>query len=164
MDIHIRKANVKDADMLMEMWKEFTQVHDEIVIRKNSRIKPHIDLDKNAYNTFKRFIKKQIISKYALVSIAEVDGKPAGYTLSFIKKNIPVYAVERLGYIVDMYVKKEYCGLGISSKLKDEVIEWCKKEGVKYIALTVFYDNEHARKVYEKWGFFNHSIEMRKEI
>jgi GNAT superfamily N-acetyltransferase len=164
MDIVIRKANVNDIDLLMEMWEEFTKVHDEIVTKNNNKIRPHIVLSQNAYNSYKKFIKKQIISKDAFVSIAEADGKPSGYVLSFIKENIPVYAVEKLGYIVDMYVKKEYCGLGISSRLKNEVIDWCRKKGVRYISLMVFCDNEHAHDVYEKWGFFNYSIEMRKEI
>lgn len=163
-NITIRKASIKDIDMLVDMWKEFTKMHDKVVISKNCRIKPHVELKEDAPLRFRKFAIQQIKSRKGLVSIAEVNGRPAGYSLSLIKKNIQVYALDELGYIVDMYVEKKYQGLGISSKLKDEVINWFKKKKVKHISLRVYYDNEQARSIYETWGFFNHSIEMCKEI
>ena len=162
--IIIRKANIKDVELLVQMWKEFMKLHDAAVIAKNNRIKPHLKLKKDAHERFRKWTIQLIKSKKGLITIAEVDGKPAGYTLSLIKKNIPIFALDELGYISDMYVKKEYQGLGISSKLKDAAVKWFKEKKIKHISLRVYYDNEHARKVYEKWGFFNHSIEMCKEI
>jgi GNAT superfamily N-acetyltransferase len=163
-NINIRNANTADIDLLLKMWIEFTKLHDRIVIKKNPLIKPHVALKKNANDIFRIFIKKQILSKNALVTIAEVDGKPAGYVLCNIKENVPVYTIDKLGYIVDMYVAEKYQGLGISSRLKEKAIEWFKHKRIKHVSLVVFYDNDHAHQVYEKWGFFNYSVEMRKDI
>jgi GNAT superfamily N-acetyltransferase len=164
MDIIIRKANIKDIDILVKMWKEFMKLHDEAMIAKNPKIKPYVKLRKDAPELFRKFSSQQIKSEKGLVLIAEVNGKPAGYVLSLIKSNIPVYELSELGYISDMYVKKEYQGLGLSSKLKDETVKWFKEKKIKHMSLRVYYDNDHARQVYEKWGFFNHSIEMCREI
>jgi len=163
-NVIVRRANAKDIDSLVRLWKEFMKVHDADVIAKNSKLKPHLKLNKDAHLGFKKWTGQLIKSKNGLITIVEVDGKAVGYTLCLIKKNIPVFALKKLGYISDMYVKKEYQGLGISSKLKDDAIKWFKKKKIKHISLRVYYDNEHGRKVYEKWGFFNHSIEMCREI
>jgi len=162
--IIIRKANANDVESIIKMWKEFMKIHDAIVMEKNPLLKQHIRLKKDSRESFQKFIKKQIKSTDSLVSIAEIDGKPIGYALSFIKRNIPVFAMDKIGYISDMYIEKEYNGMGIGSKLKNEAVRWFKKKNIKNISLIVFHDNEHARKVYEKWGFFNYSIEMRKGI
>jgi len=162
--IIIRKANIKDVELLVQMWKEFMKLHDAIVLEKNPSLKQHVKLKKNSQTGFRRYIKEQIKSKDALVSVAEADGKPVGYALNFIKSNIPVFALDKIGYISDMYIEKGYQGQGISSKLKNEAVKWFRKKKIKHLSLIVLHDNEHARKVYEKWGFFNYSIEMRKGI
>jgi len=162
--IIIRKANNNDLNTLEKMWIRFMKVHDIAVIKKNPKLKAHTKLRRNAVLIFRKFIKTQIHSKNTLLTIAEIDGKVAGYSLTFIKKSIPVFGIEKIGYISDMYVAPEYQGLGISSKLKDEAFKWLKKKKMKYVSLVVYSDNEHAHRVYKKWGFFDQSIEMRKRI
>jgi len=162
--VTIRNANPKDVDILVEMWKEFMKLHDTIVLEKNPSLKQHIKLKKDSKESFQKYIKGQIKSKDALVLIAEVDGHPVGYAFSFIKRNIHVFAIDKIGYISDMYVNKKYQGRGIGSKFKNKTIKWFQEKKIRHISLIVLHDNEHARKVYEKWGFFNYSIEMRKGI
>lgn len=50
-------------------------------------------------------------------------------------------------------LKKEYRGLGMGSKLMEELIKFGLKENVGRFMLIVSAHNERARKLYEKYGF-----------
>ena len=116
--ISIRKASLKDVVTIVKLWKEFMKYHDEICIRENPKLKPYLIKKNNAANNFKKFVQKNIRSKNSLVSIAEVDGKPAGYSLIYIKNNIPVFELRKLGYISDLFVNKKFTGMELALNLK----------------------------------------------
>jgi GNAT superfamily N-acetyltransferase len=52
----------------------------------------------------------------------------------------------------------------MSTRLKDEMIEWFKSKNVKYTAIGFYSDNTEAHHIYKKWGFFDYKIEARKQI
>jgi len=160
----IRKAKLKDVSVIVKLWKDFMKYHDDIIIKENPEIKPHLIKKKNAVNVFKKFIQKNIRSKNAVVFIAEVNGKHAGYSLNFIKDNNPIFKLEKIGHVSDLFVKKEFRGMKISSKFKNEAKKWFKKKGIKHMEIVVYKDNKYAHSIYERWGFFDHKIEMRKNI
>jgi ribosomal protein S18 acetylase RimI-like enzyme len=107
---------------------------------------------------------RMIRSKNGLVLIVEVDKKIAGYLIIMIKNNVPIFKLEKLGEITDLYIKEEFGGKGISSKLRDEILKWCKKKNISTITLDVLPENIHAIRIYEKWGFNEFLIEMRMRI
>lgn len=160
----IRKAILKDAPAVMELWKEFMKYHDELIIKKDKRFIPQFVKKKESPELFRKFVEKNIRSKNGEIYVVEVDDKLVGYSLIYIKDNIPVFEIEKLGCISDLYVKKEYRMKGISSKLKDETIKWFKKKGIKDLCLTIYPLNEHAYSIYKKWGFFDFHLEMRKRL
>ena len=157
----IRKAKLVDVAEIVKMWKEFINYHDHLLTGDN---KHFFTRKKNAPDIFKKFIQKNIRSKNAMVYIAEINGKIAGYSLAIIRKNIPIHKIKKAGEIVDLFVKKEFRGLGISSKFKDEIIKWFKKKGIEEISLKVYPNNKPAYPIYKKWGFIDYQIEMRKKI
>jgi len=160
----IRKANLKDVTKIVDLWKKFIKYPDEIIIKNNKKVRPYFVKKKNAVTLFRKYIQKNILSKDAIIHIAEVDGKPVGYSLSFIKNTIPIFKMKKIGYISDLFVKKEFRGMGISTKLKDEAIKWFKKKGMKHASIMVYTDNKFAHSIYKKWGFFDFHLEMRKKI
>lgn len=157
----IRKAAIKDIPIIVKLANEFLREHNAKIIKKNPKFKPYLKLKKESDTIFIKFLKKNI--KSGLVLIAFVNGKPAGYCLGYIKKNIPIYQLEKLGYISDLYVKKKFRGTKIASKFKDEAIKWIRKKGIKHASLAVFCGNRF-KSIYKKWGFFDYHIEMRKRI
>lgn len=153
----VRKASFKDVKIIVNLWKEFMKYHDELVVKENPKLKPYLIKKKNAAKIFKKFIEKNVKARTAAVFLAEMDGKPAGYSLIYIKKSIPVFKLEKIGSISDLFVKKEFRGKGISSKLKDEVVNWFRKKGIKHISLAVYNGNKHAHSIYEKWDLLIHT-------
>ncbi len=159
-----KRPCLKDADTIVELWKDFTKQHDTNIVKHNSKMKPYTLKKSNASKLFGKFLKTNLKSKNAIIHIAEVDGKPAGYNLCFIKDNIPVFKLEKTGHISDLFVKKEFRGRGISSMFKDKAMKWFKKKGLKYALIGVNSLNEHARSIYKKWGFVEYHLELRRKI
>jgi ribosomal protein S18 acetylase RimI-like enzyme len=63
-----------------------------------------------------------------------------------------------------MYVLPEFRRLGIASTLMDRVFEYVKSKGVSHVRLNVIASNTPAYNLYEKMGFVDYSITMRKQL
>ncbi|MFC1768559.1 GNAT family N-acetyltransferase [Nanoarchaeota archaeon] len=160
----IRKAKLNDMGAILELWDQFIMDHDKIVFREKPSFRPYLKIKKNGRSIVEEFYKKHIRSKNGQVFIAEDKGKPIGYCLVYIDNNIPVFELEKLGYISDMFLLKEYRRKGISSLFFKESKKWCKKKGLKYMSINVNSVNSVARKVYRSWGFEDQRIEMRMRV
>lgn len=90
-------------------------------------------------------------SSYAL-RIGEVDGEPVGYVkLGPLK--IPV-ETDRPAILLDQfYILKSYHGVGIAHGLMDWALEEAARRGVEELYLTVYVDNQRARRFYDRYGF-----------
>ena len=162
--IKIRKAKMRDVERVVEMWKEFRKEHDRKRIEENPKLRKHIKKKKGAEKIFKKWITKNIKSKNSIVWIGEADGEIAGYSLNYIKENIPVFEIGKLGYFGDLFVRKKFRNKNISSKFKNKTIEWLEKRGIKNFAIRVHAGNKKAHKIYKKWGFIDYQMEMRKSV
>ena len=164
MTVTIRKAKLSDLDELVNLWNEFIITSNAILVRKNPELKPYLALKKDFLKLIKKWLVKTIRSRNSLVTLVEDKNRIVGVCVTKINKNNPIMRLEKLGYINDIYVKKEYRGTGISSKFKNEALTWLKNKGIKHISLSVDFSNEHARKVYKNWGFIDYSIDKRRKI
>ncbi len=162
--VEIRKARLKDIPEIMKMWKVFMQEHDMMVTSKNPSLKPYHAMRSEAAANFEKYAKRCIHSKSAVIFLAEKDDEIIGYCLCIIKKNIPVFKIEKLGHIGDLYVKKEHRKLGISSMFRKEALSWFKTKGIKHASIMVSPENTKAHRIYKKWGFTDFHIEMRKKL
>jgi ribosomal protein S18 acetylase RimI-like enzyme len=50
-------------------------------------------------------------------------------------------------------IRDDFQGMGLGSKLMDNLIKLAQREGLKKIRLTVLADNYRAIRLYEKYGF-----------
>ena len=162
--IKIRKARLNDVVTILTLWPEFVKTQNEIV---EKHCPQHLDgfcLKKNSDEIFRDSVRKMIHSKNGLVLLSEVDEKPVGFSISIIKKNPPIFQLEKFGYIVAIFVREKFRELGISSKLKDESFKWLRRKGIEKVSLNVLPNNSQAIEVYEKWGFSTFKSEMRMDL
>ena len=54
--------------------------------------------------------------------------------------------------LVSLYIKPNYQGKGIGTRLKNILENWAKNNGAKKYIIGVLKNNNHARKIYESWG------------
>jgi hypothetical protein len=161
--ITIRKAEVKDVNAIFGLWKNFVKEHDLMILKKSPEMKPLLTLKKNKAEMYKKEVKKSIASKNRIIFIAEKGKKPAGYIeLCIDKRGYGV--IGYMGVIYDIFVKKEFRKLGVSSRLKQEAVKWFKSKKLRYMGLNVHIYNKQAYSVYKRWGFSDTDRRMIKKI
>lgn len=145
----IRIARKSDVINLVLIFKQYNTFLDKLTSKKR------ILFNKPKYNqdeVIEKSIEKRISSKKQKILVAEENGKIIGSISGWINTHEVLgkkYKIGTLGYLI---VDKEFQKKGISSKLKDELFNWFKKEDCKFITLEVN-SNNPAKKIYEKWNF-----------
>ena len=84
--------------------------------------------------------------------VAEADGQVVGY----VKLGPPALPVEAKGSSVELrqlYLLKQWHGQGAAKALMDWAIDEARTRGGTQLYLTVYTDNERARRLYERYGF-----------
>lgn len=159
----VRKASLEDVPAISAMWQEFMAEHDATVLEENKGLAPYVAKREEAAENYTEFLRKQIGGEGAAL-VAKEGGETAGYTLLLIKDEIPIFKIKKVGWISDLFVKKQFRGKGISTALMDKAIEWFKEKGVQHVSVPLYCDNKAAHSVYKKKGFLDYKLEMRKEI
>ena len=153
----IRKARLADVPDTVKLWKEMLGYH-----KRFKGVQPFVRMRPDKLGIMGKYIRRSIRSRYSLVLVAEERGKPVGYMIAHIKKNIPLYTDNKLGVINDLYVRKSHRGKGISSAFKKEAFSWFRKNKIKQAEIGIWWGNENTRKIYKKWGFRGFTLVMRK--
>ena len=160
--IIIREAKMSDVKSLIPLAKELMDHNRSLA--KNKTRKEMLKLVPNVLLLWKKWVTKWIKSRNGFVIVAEIDNEIVGYSLNYIKENVKVYQVRKIGYISDLYVQKKYWRKGIGSKFKEKALIWFKKKKMKFVSLAVHAENKKAYEIYEKWGFLEYITELRMEI
>lgn len=84
--------------------------------------------------------------------IAEADGAAVGY-LKLGPLKLPVQTSRPAILLDQLYILKEYHGVGIAHGLMDWALAEAATRGVEEMYLTVFTENHRARRFYDRYGF-----------
>jgi len=162
--VEIREARYADIDTIITLWHEL--MDDQRAKIQQHQHEHRFDFEEKTQSErmFRRFIKQLLRTDQGAVFLAEDKKQPVGYLQIHISKNIPLFQLEKLGELNDIYVRAPWRGQGISSQLKDEAVRWCKKHNIKKVMLKVLPSNPHARQAYEAWGFSAFILEMRMNL
>ena len=86
------------------------------------------------------------------IRIAESGGVPVGY-VKIGPMKLPVETGDSSMLLDQLYVRAEHQGSGIARHLMDWAIEEARRRGAKALYLTVFIENERAKRFYARYGF-----------
>ncbi|MGN6394788.1 MAG: GNAT family N-acetyltransferase [Mucilaginibacter sp.] len=95
------------------------------------------------------------------VIVAELNGEVIGSGYARVTQSKNYLKHDRHCYLGFMYVKPEYRGRGVNSKVLDALKQWTKSQGINELRLEVYNDNQPAVRAYEKAGFTPNLLEMR---
>jgi GNAT superfamily N-acetyltransferase len=84
--------------------------------------------------------------------IGEVDDQPAAY-IKLGPLKIPVETDRPAQLLDQLYVLKEQHGAGIARGLMDWALAEAKRRGAEELYLTVFVENQRARRFYDRYEF-----------
>ena len=103
------------------------------------------------------YFKYMIRQKYNFLLGYYIDNNIVGYT--FIK------GVDKETALLDgLYVEERYRNRGIATELITTAFEICKNNKIKFLDVNVMYENKEAKSLYNKFGFENLRIGLRKSI
>ncbi|MBC6995776.1 GNAT family N-acetyltransferase [Neolewinella lacunae] len=80
------------------------------------------------------------------------------------KGSDPYVAPAEHAFLGFMFVRPEYRGCGVNQLVVAALTEWARQRGFSELRLRVYADNTGAIRAYEKAGFQEHLIEMRREL
>jgi len=156
----IRRARPADVSAIAGLWADLMRHHQ----KRAGKLSDHYALQTDAGKSWRKWLRKWMRSKDGLILVAEDHGRLAGYSLSFIKKNVPVYRIRRLGYLSDLYVADGYRNKGIGTAFFRKARAWFRWRGVKYASIAVHEINPGARRIYKGWGFLEFHHELRLKL
>ena len=76
--------------------------------------------------------------------------------VAYVKLGPLKFAVEAQGkslLLEQLYVLREHHGAGVAQALMDWALDETKRRGARQLYLTVYVDNQRARRFYDRYGF-----------
>ena len=144
--LHIRKAKISDLpiikECLIDSWVEHAQNEPGLLDEQRMR-----EVDVEGY------YKEAFDSDKTVVFVAEIEGKFAGVQRADIQEIPHFYKDNKIFYLDDAYVVREYRGRGIVRKLIKEVEKVAKERGIKRIQARVYTYNKPMQRALEKLGY-----------
>lgn len=156
MAVTIRKLQEDDVDGISALWEEFAQLREGMT---KSKI-----LNEDAADYFFGYATGLVQRKDTLTLVAEDGGRIVGYLIAAKQRRPPIYHHTRVAYLSDAYVADSHRQQGILKQFVDELMAWCKREGITAVDVQIFKSNELAQEIYKKMGFHEYRVLMRREV
>ncbi|MHA1651087.1 MAG: GNAT family N-acetyltransferase [Candidatus Helarchaeota archaeon] len=121
---------------------------------RNAKVKDKFEITKLAENCAP-FLRPSVIGTYEFLArcfsntflVYEEDSKILGFMVGF-----PNTAVKGEFWIYQICVCDKYRGKGIGSQLFKRFLELIKSEGYTRVRSHFKFDNEHSKRIHEKFG------------
>jgi ribosomal protein S18 acetylase RimI-like enzyme len=110
------------------------------------------DLDAFLEGVTPEAFEHELASPEFAFRLAEDSGGLAGF-VKLGPDNLPGEASPGTIELYQLYVLEPWHGSGIARELMDWAIAEARRQGARYLTLTVYIDNNRARRFYERYGF-----------
>lgn len=157
--MEIRKAKVSDVEGIYKVFLDFDSACTSYISPEFRCLRRKKKPAKE--NTIKA-LTREIRKRKSLFIIAIDKDEIVGYAYAIQSGSHPVFTIPNVGELADLAVSKKHRGKGIASLLWKEVQKWFKLQKCKVWQLQVIADNP-ARNIYEKWGFKDSVVKMRRK-
>jgi predicted GNAT family acetyltransferase len=142
MDMEIRKANLKDLDIIYNNRMQFTQ------LMNNQEISITEEFKQDTYN----YIKNHIVDDSLVIWIATEEDEIISVAMVCYYQLLPTISNKKgnTGYIQNVFTLPNYRGRGYATELLNKIIVDAKERNVGRLLLSA---SDMGRPVYEKIGF-----------
>lgn len=155
-NITIRRATLKDL-------KTIQRFGYELLDYERRDWDPALDVNWPFSKEGEQKYRTAITDKYTI--IAEKGGKPVGYLIGKVVDAAPGSARHiKQAYLENIFVSDSDRKSGVGVKLIVDFRDYCKKEGVSRINVSVLAANATAVDFYQKTGFLLRSLSLSQEI
>jgi ribosomal protein S18 acetylase RimI-like enzyme len=161
--MNIRPATAADVPAVAKMVDKLAAVHEQWDAAR-------YDYKANVGDMYLRWLTARAEDSNSVFLVAEHERlraeRPflAGFIVGTIEKPIPIYRIERFGFIHDLWVDEAYRHEGVGRQMTMLAIERFGAMGVKQVRLETAAANDVARTLFESCGFRVATVEMLMEI
>lgn len=141
----IRHAKIADLPRLAELGLAILKYH--------QKLDPYFAPAKDAKAAYIKFFRKCIYSRKHLLLVAENKSAVIGYSLANLGSRPPVFKIQKIGHINDMFIEESFRRQGIAKKFLDEIYRWFKKNKASHVHLVYHSKNSIGRKAWNKHGY-----------
>jgi ribosomal protein S18 acetylase RimI-like enzyme len=112
---------------------------------------------------FRQVIEEQVRKNEDASFVAEIDGKVAGYMISYIVYG--GFGLEKSAWIATLGVDTKFMGQGIGKRLAEEIFRVYQDKGIKHIFTSVGWDSVDLLSFFKTLGFDRSNfVNLRKEL
>ena len=113
---------------------------------------------------YRSWLRSRATDPQSVFLVADTGTKLAAFLVGTVQDEIPIYRVEQIGFIHDLWVEEDYRHEGIGRQLVTMAIERFRDIGVKQIRCDTAWANDPARDLFKTCGFRPSTVEMLIEI
>lgn len=162
MEIKIRSAQRADLPAILVMFQQLLDHHRTFAEASDDFPKKIAFFQENLREIIRKTIDDENDS---IILVVEINKSIAAFLAARIEKS-PLYfptRAKKIGVILDIFVQKNFQGMGVGKKLLDEIIVWFKKLDVDLIEVELDSRNKKAEEFYQKSGFWEARKKMRRK-
>ena len=149
----IRAASPADVPAVLPMVAKIAALHE-------SWDPQRYDYRDNPTAMYDRWLRARAVDPRSVFLVAERDTKLVAFLIATIEATIPIYRLQEIGFIHDLWVEPEYRNEGIARQMTMLAIEQFREEGVSQLRLETAAVNQPARALFKACGFRASTIEM----
>lgn len=151
----IRKGTAGDDGDILKLMRELIDEHRQL----DAYYKPF-----SKYRGLKKYIAEAAKDSEKLLLVAEVNGRIIAYFLGEIQE-APFYSNEKeIGWVADTVVDPAHRRKGVLKTLFKEALKWFADHRIKYVELSVDSRNQSAVSAWQKFGFEEYKLRLRKKL
>jgi ribosomal protein S18 acetylase RimI-like enzyme len=139
----IRRVKIEDADDMTRIQAAITKTLTKI--------------------DFKQVIEEQVLKNDDASFVAEIDGKVAGYMISYIVYG--GFGLEKSAWIATLGVDTKFMGQGIGKRLAEEIFRVYQEKGIQHIYTSVRWDSVDLLSFFKTLGFDRSNfVNLKKDL
>lgn len=121
------------------------------------------ELSDDALETAEEGFEKLLEKDEQFIFLLEVDGTDVAYISGELGER-PTRKLDRYVSIDDLYVKEEFRERGYGTRLLEEAKALAEAEDCQFLRVAAEWDNEAARRFYEKHGYEPKQVKYAKSL
>jgi ribosomal protein S18 acetylase RimI-like enzyme len=156
--MEVRPATPQDVPSVLPMVRKIASMHE------------HLDSAKYTFRAdpgemYRNWLRQRATDPRSVFLVAETDdAKRVAFLIGTVEDEIPIYRVEEIGFIHDLWVEEDYRHEGVARQLVMRAVERFGEIGVSQIRLDTAAANEAARRLFERCGFRTSVTEMLTQL
>lgn len=155
--MEIRPARVDDVDQVLPLVQKIVALHE-------TWDAPRFAAREDASDMYDHWLRRRAEDEESVFLVGDRDGTIVAFLIATVDDNIPIYTLERFGFVHDVWVDETYRSEGIGRSMAMLMLERFKQIGVTQVRLDTAANNESARAMFAQCGFRPSTVEMLCEL